>query len=322
VEGNFRVGEWLIEPTLNSISANGDAKRLEPKIMQVLVCLAERPGALAPKEQLLRAVWPDIFVTEDVLTRSISELRKAFHDDSRAPRFIQTIPKGGYRLIAPVELVGDTQEQSLTGLAAVGSAPASPAPASPSTGRGRSLWVGVGGAAMGLVVLTGLGVAFNRLYPHRSVDSIAVLPFSCPQPGPGMDDLGDGMAQGVINALSQLSTVHVMAFTTVSRYRGPDVDLKRVGNELKVQAVLTGRIIGQGDTLTVEVELVNAADGTNLWGSRYERKRSDIFLAQEIARQISDNLSRQLSHDPRKRLAQRYTESGETYRRYLQGRCC
>lgn len=314
MEGNFRVGKWFIEPTLNSISANGGTRRVEPKVMQVLVRLAERPGAVLPKEQLLRAVWPDIFVTEDVLTRSISELRKAFQDDSRAPRFIQTIPKGGYRLIAPVELVDGTNGQPPSGLAKAGSAPVSPAPASPPTSRSRSLWTGVGGVAVGLVLFTGLGAAFHHLYPTRSIESVAVLPFSRPQPGPGMDDLGDGMAQGVINALAQLSTVRVMAFTTVSRYRGPDVDPKRVGKELKVQAVLTGRIIGQGDTLTVEVELVNAADGSNLWGSRYERKRSDIFLAQEIARQISDNLSRQLSRDPRKRLAQRYTESREAYR--------
>ncbi len=314
MEGNFRVGEWLIEPTLNSISANGGTRRLEPKVMQVLVCLAERPSAVLPKEQLLRAVWPDTFVTEDVLTRSISELRKAFQDDSRAPRFIQTIPKGGYRLIAPVELVNGTKEQPLTGLAGAGSTPASPAPASPPTSRSRSLWAGVGGAAVGLMLLTGLGAAFHHLYPSRTIESIAILPFANPQAGPGMDDLGDGMAEGVINALSQLSTLRVMAFTTVSKYRGPDVDPKRVGSELKVQAVLTGRIIGQGDTLTVEVELVNAADGTSLWGSRYERKRSDIFLAQEIARQISDNLSRKLSRDPGKGLARRYTETGEAYR--------
>jgi len=105
VESDFRVGPWLVQPQLNSVSQNGTGARLEPKAMQVLVRLAESADDVVPKDRLLRAVWGDTFVTEDVLTRSISALRRAFHDSTRQPRFIQTIPKGGYRLIAPVEWV-------------------------------------------------------------------------------------------------------------------------------------------------------------------------------------------------------------------------
>ena len=104
VEGNFRVGTWLVAPRLNSISCNGTTIRLEPKVMQVLVCLAEARDVVS-KETLMRTVWADTFVTDDVLTRSISELRKAFADDSKNPQYIQTIPKSGYRLVAPVEPV-------------------------------------------------------------------------------------------------------------------------------------------------------------------------------------------------------------------------
>ena len=103
MEGDFQVGKWLIQPKLNSISGSGKITHVEPKAMQVLVYLAEHTGDVMPKERIIQAVWADTFVTDDVLTRAISELRKAFEDDPHEPRFIQTIPKGGYRLIAPVE---------------------------------------------------------------------------------------------------------------------------------------------------------------------------------------------------------------------------
>jgi TolB-like protein/tetratricopeptide (TPR) repeat protein len=105
VDNDFRVGTWLVQPQLNSVSQNGIGARLEPKAMQVLVRLAESADEVVPKDRLLRAVWGDTFVTEDVLTRSISALRHAFRDSAQQPRFIQTIPKGGYRLIAPVEWI-------------------------------------------------------------------------------------------------------------------------------------------------------------------------------------------------------------------------
>ena len=105
MDSDFRVGTWLVRPQLNSVSRSGIGVCLEPKAMQVLVRLAESADDVVPKDRLLRAVWGDTFVTEDVLTRSISALRRAFHDSAQRPRFIQTIPKGGYRLIAPVEWV-------------------------------------------------------------------------------------------------------------------------------------------------------------------------------------------------------------------------
>lgn len=103
MDGDFRVGPWLVQASLNAITHDGVTIHLEPKVMQVLVCLAQHPGELLSKEKLLQTVWPDTFVSEDVLKRSISELRRVFEDDAREPRIIQTIPKRGYRLIAHVD---------------------------------------------------------------------------------------------------------------------------------------------------------------------------------------------------------------------------
>ena len=99
MNGTFRIGEFLIEPQLNTITGAEKIARLEPKMMRVLVCLAEHAGEVVPKEKLIQSVWTDTFVTDDVLIRSISELRKVFEDDAREPRFIQTIARSGYRLI-------------------------------------------------------------------------------------------------------------------------------------------------------------------------------------------------------------------------------
>ena len=99
---DLRVGSWVVTPSLNSISSRGKTVHLEPKVMEVLLCLAQHPGETLSKEQLFQAVWPKTIVTEDVLKRGIAELRRAFNDDAREPRIIETISKRGYRLIAPV----------------------------------------------------------------------------------------------------------------------------------------------------------------------------------------------------------------------------
>lgn len=102
MQGNFRIGEWRVQPQINCVHRNGTEIHLEPKVMQVLVLLSKNQGEVISKDRLLQSVWPGVFVGEDVLTRSISEIRRVLVDDARAPRFIQTIPKTGYRLIAPV----------------------------------------------------------------------------------------------------------------------------------------------------------------------------------------------------------------------------
>jgi DNA-binding winged helix-turn-helix (wHTH) protein len=109
----FRIGEFHhVEPLLNTVAGPAGTTRLEPKVMQVLVCLAAQAGQVVPKERLMRTVWPDTAVGDDVLTRCISELRRLFGDDAREPRFIETIPKSGYRLIHDLGRLEGSVEKS------------------------------------------------------------------------------------------------------------------------------------------------------------------------------------------------------------------
>ena len=117
MSGEFRVGPSLVQRSLNSIVRNGKTTHLEPKMMEVLVYLAEHQGEVVPKELLMRAVWAETFVTDDVLIRSISELRRALEDDAKEPRVIQTIPKRGYRLMVAVEQVGKPSRRKVAGYA-------------------------------------------------------------------------------------------------------------------------------------------------------------------------------------------------------------
>src|SRR5262245_47621235 len=108
MDGDLQVGDWRVQPRLNALSRSGRTLRVEPKVMEVLVYLARRPGEVVSRETLIRDLWGDTFVTDAALTRCIAELRKVFDDDAREPRYIETIAKSGYRLIAPVTAELDT----------------------------------------------------------------------------------------------------------------------------------------------------------------------------------------------------------------------
>jgi serine/threonine-protein kinase len=151
--------------------------------------------------------------------------------------------------------------------------------------------------------------------------SIAVLPFDNQNRDPDTDYLSDGIPESIINSLSQLPQLRVMARSTVFNYKGKDVDPRKVGNDLGVRAVLMGRLIQQGDNLAIRTELVNVADGTELWGQQYNRKLADVFAVQEeIAKEISEKLRLKLSGAEREQLAKRLTENLKAFQYYMQGR--
>jgi eukaryotic-like serine/threonine-protein kinase len=155
----------------------------------------------------------------------------------------------------------------------------------------------------------------------KAISSLAVLPFANASHDPDAEFLSDGISESLINSLSQLSGLKVMARTTAFRYKGNDADPQAVGRELKVDAVLTGKITWQGDSLIVQADLINAADGSQMWGERYSRKVSGILAVQdEIARQISERLRLKLTGREEKLLAKKYTENTDAYQLYLKGR--
>jgi TolB-like protein/DNA-binding winged helix-turn-helix (wHTH) protein/Tfp pilus assembly protein PilF len=308
LESDFKIGDRLVSPALNQISCKGFATRVEPKAMQVLVYLAGHPG-LVTKEQLISAVWPDVFVSDDVLPGCISALRKALHDDARRPKIIETIHKSGYRLLVPVEPVSQKHEEQ----AAFAKA-------------NERLWWHRMLSRREIIVTAGIclfilvGLVLVAVSPRRQYESLAVLPFVNVSGDPATEYLSDGVAQQVVNDLSQLSALRVMAWTTVSHYPKPQGDPRAIGRDLEVKAVLTGRLLRDGDRFVLQTELVDVARGTQLWGQRYERAVSDIpALQQQLSRDIATNLRIRLDAAGRNKLLHRYSASPQAYELYLKG---
>jgi serine/threonine protein kinase/tetratricopeptide (TPR) repeat protein len=180
------------------------------------------------------------------------------------------------------------------------------------------------GIAIAVVLMLALGVAGARygwMSRGQAISSVAVLPFTGSSSDPGTEFLQEGISEGITDALSQMPNLKVMASSSVFRYKGKDIDPRQAGRDLKVDAVLTGRMVQSGDTLAVNAELVNVADGSQVWGERYSKKLADIpTLQQEIVSDISSKLRLRLSGEEKQRLARRPTENAEAYQFYVQGR--
>ena len=279
MEGDFRIGEWVVSPRLNSVQSNGRAIRIENKMMRVLACLAKRPGEVVSKEELIRAAWEGTFVTDDVLTRAISELRRILVDDAKQPRIIETVARSGYRLIAPVkwEVPGKT----------AGSKPK------------RQLIVVLATAAVaGLALLSSLTYRSSRSRPAAGwVRSIAVLPLRNLTNDRDQEYFADGMTEALITDLSKIGALRVISRTTVMQYKASRKSLPEIARELKVDAVLEGSVQRSGDKVRITTELIDGKSDAHLWEHSFDRDMNDVLgleadVAQAVAGEIRVHLSR------------------------------
>jgi serine/threonine protein kinase/Tfp pilus assembly protein PilF len=171
------------------------------------------------------------------------------------------------------------------------------------------------------IVTTIAYFAFVSKGNSQQINSIAVLPFENRSGNPDSEYLSDGLAESLIYRLSQLPNLKVSPRSSVFRYKGKEIDAEKVGAELGVDAVMSGRIVQRGDSLTISVDLVDVKNKKSLWGEQYERKMSDLLTTQrEIATAISEKLQLKLSRDEAKGVNKRYTDNNEAYQAYLKGR--
>lgn len=332
----YRFDDVVVDCGNFSVRKKGAPKPLTPRAFDVLRYLIEQRGRVVERQELFDQIWKEAFVTDYALAREIKEIRRALGDEATAPRYVETVHKRGYRFIA--ELQGVEEEQPLVAERAavppsslsLGAADASasqepavaplsaakpePLTAGPSPSKRPAVIFGVLGLLALLLTSVGLYLRFKGA-PHA--ESLAVLPFSA---DPQTEYLADGLTESLINNLSRLSNLRVTARATAFSYKGKEKNPRQVGEELNVGTVLTGRVALRADALTVQVELVDAATGTQRWGERYQRKLSDIFaVEEEIGRQITEKLRLRLSGAEQRQLSKRYTDNAEVYQLYLQG---
>lgn len=171
--------------------------------------------------------------------------------------------------------------------------------------------------------------AHNRAYQSQAkssspaIDSLAILPFQHNEPQPGMEYFSDGITESMINALSRLPELRVMAWSTVSHYKDRQMDPRQVGRELRVRAVLTGRMMQSTDRLVIKLELVDVGDGSQLWADNYTCNPADVLdIETLISSEISERLLLRITNEEKKQLARSPTDNVEAYHAYLKGRYC
>jgi len=282
----YEFGAFRLDTGERLLLRDGEPVPLTPKVFDTLVVLLQKSGHMVGKDELMKEVWADSFVEEGNLTQNISVLRKVLGENFDGRAYIETVTRRGYRFIANVRELGGV--------------------ADPTTEK-----------QTGALISKDRGTAAQ----DNGLNSLAVLPLTNVSGNPDSEYLSDGITESIINILSQLPRLRVMARSTVFRYKGKEIDPQEVGQALGVRAVLMGRVLQLGESLIVRIELVDVANGWQLWGEQYNRKFADILaLQEEIAREISGNLKMKLTGEENERLAKRYTEDSEAYRLYLKGR--
>ncbi len=233
---------------------------------------------------------------------------------------------------ATLDTISTSQTTSTAERPSSGRQSAAPAGASPNSAASAAVSTGnsVSGGLKShrraaILVLAALAIASaGALYfafREKPLDSLAVLPFVNAGGDPSTEYLSDGIAESIINNLSQLPQLSVRPFSSVARYKGKDLNADAIGRDLKVRAVLTGRLVRRGDEFAIAAELIDVRNNRQIWGSQYNRKMADILGIQEqISREISEKLSMRLSGEVEQRMAKRSTEDSAAYQLYLQGR--
>jgi TolB-like protein len=261
--------------------------------MEVLVCLASKPGEPISKEAIIKTVWPDTFVSDDVLTRSISELRRVFEDDARDSRVIQTIPKRGYRLVAPVVQLDESEPASRSAIEQNG-----------ISGRYSSRLIAAAAAVCILTAALALGLnpagLRSRLFGTTShaIHSLAVLPLQSLSDDPKQEYFAEGITDALITDLAQINNVKVVSRTTISRYGHPDKPLPQIAHELNVDGIVEGTVQRSNDRVRVTAQLVYGPADQHLWAQSFDRDVKDLLILQnDLAGEIANQIHSKLGSD-------------------------
>lgn len=335
-----RFGVFQVNLCSGELRKSGIKIKLHDQPFKILAMLLERPGEVVTRHELRQKLWPaDTFVDfNHGLNNAVLRLREALGDSADTPRFIETIPRRGYRLIVAVDSVADgtlslTQSSTLdTSLAhAVQPVPtaSTDAPKSSQTPklheashRHPQFWRSVMVAASALAVIAVLlgSLLMRRPTKIRPIESLAVLPFQNVSGDPTQDYLADGVTDLLITHLARLHSVRVISRTSAMHYKNSDQRLPEIARELDVDAVVEGTVSRTVDHVRINAQLVDARNDRHLWAQVFERDAHDLMALQgELAQTIADQVTNR--SDPRNQVrAQTIQVNPEAYEYYLKGR--
>ena len=329
LDAPFRIADWAVHPASHRLTRDDEEVRIEPKVMRVLLFLAGHPQRVVKRDELEAAVWPGRVVTDDAVTNTVIKLRRALGDDARNPRYIDTIAKSGYRLIAEVGSPDSavaarrTREAHPGGVSALlrhdgPTVAGHPAPRFARLIPTLLASVPLIALAVGLWLTRSPGSAPPPLPHARPV--IAVLPFEDLSGDAGRGYFAGGITEDLITDLSKLSGLQVVARNSVMSFRNSSVPASRIGAELGADYLVRGSVQHAGQRLRINVRLIDAGVDRNRWAERYDVELADVFEVQdEIAAHVVAVLQVELAAGEERRLVSDYVTSVEAYDAFLRG---
>ena len=316
----LRVGEFEVDLRCGEVRRNGDKIKLQQRPFQILSALLERPGDVVTREEIQQKLWPtDTFVDfEHSINTAVNKLREALGDDAENPRFIETLPRYGYRLIAPVEVVEGN------GAYLEAEIPSPLRPRSQKTG----LWLGISSFVVAGVALTCI-FAFDWFHLRsrlvggahaEHIGSIAVLPLRNLSNDPQQEYFSDGMTDELITALAKSKSLKVISHTSVDRYKHGNRTLPDIARDLGVDAVVEGTVMRSGDSVRITAQLIDAHSDRHLWAESYERELKDVLsLQDEVADQIAAQVGIKVAASQQTPVASTRQVDPEAHEAYLKG---
>ena len=313
------------------LGRDGERVPIAPKAFDVLAYLVEHAGRLVTQDEILEALWSETYVNPEVLRKYILEIRRALGDRPDKPEFVETLPKRGYRFIAPVVDESTVEPPDLPtapvikerAIEETGSPTARSEQESPSDKR--QLWqvaIMLVVAVVAAAAIAGyLRIARQKASAApRNNTSIAVLPFSDMSPTKDQEYFSDGLAEQLINDLAKVSGLKVVGRSSAFQFKGRNEDARDVGRKLGVANVLEGSVRREGNHVRITAELIKADDGVQLWSQTYDQEIKDIFTVQdEIAQAATKALQlRLLGTNGQPVASNAHNANPEAYQAYLQ----
>ena len=306
----YRFDGFVVDTQNFVVERNDQAVSLTPRAYDVLLLLLRNGGQVVEKRQLFDEVWKETFVSDNALTKVIKELRHALGDSAEEPRYIETVPKRGYRFIGTLSANG-TPVPETRDLQPV-----------PNQSSLRTTLGIVGMSALLVLAIAAIWVVIARRSgePAASPKTIAVLPFKPLNAESRDESLEMGMAETLITRLMNVRDVVVRPIGSVRKFTDASADPVKAGEQLQTEAVLDGSIQKAGERVRVTVRLFDVRTGAMLWSEQFDENFTDIFRVQDsIAQRIASALALKLSRHEQEQLAKHMTENPHAYELYLKG---
>jgi len=304
----YEFGPFRIDNVERLLLCGSEKIPLTPKAADTLLVLVANSGRVIEKDELIKSVWPDTFVEEGALARNVSALRKALGDGIEDFRYIETIPKRGYRFVASVKEVTPSTEKRSIEIA--GKTPSS-----------RRLTPWIIGAAV-LVVAAILAFLWRQSHTRPVIRSLAVLPLNNPSNDPAQEYFADGMTEELINSLAKIEALKVISRTSAMTYKGvKNKPLPQIARELSVDAIVEGSVLQSGNRVRITVQVFEGRTERQLWAQSYEEDLRDVLALQgQVASAIAREIRVQLTPQEKQRLTRSRQVDPEAYLAYSYGR--